>query len=64
MAFQIVGTPEVTVVRSAAMNAVRCSGCRNGPGICSVAPDRNAAYGMPHALAWNIGTMAIARSAR
>ena len=63
MALQIVGTPEVTVVRSVAMKAVRCSGCRNGPGICSVAPDRNAAYGMPHALAWNIGTMAIARSA-
>ena len=59
----MVGTPEVTVVRSVAMNAVRCSGCRNGPGMCSVAPDRNAAYGRPHALAWNIGTMASARSA-
>ncbi len=63
MALQIVGTPEVTVVRSVAMNRVRCSGCRNGPGICSVAPHRNAAYGMPHAAAWNIGTMASARSA-
>ena len=51
------------MVRSVAMNRVRCSGCRNGPGICKVAPDRNAAYGMPHALAWNIGTIAIARSA-
>jgi len=59
----MVGTPEVTVVRSVAMNLVRCSGCRNGPGICRVAPDRNAAYGRPHALAWNIGTMASARSA-
>jgi len=59
----MVGTPEVTVVRSAAMNLVRRSGCRNGPGICSVAPDRKAANGMPHALAWNIGTIASARSA-
>ena len=59
----MVGTPEVTVDRSAAMKAVRCSGCRNGPGMCSVAPDRNAAYGSPQALAWNIGTMASARSA-
>ena len=59
----MVGTPEVTVVRSVAMNLVRCSGCRKGPGICKVAPDRNAANGMPQALAWNIGTMAIARSA-
>jgi hypothetical protein len=59
----MVGTPDVTVVRSEAMNLVRCSGWRNGPGMCSVAPDRKAAYGMPHALAWNIGTMARARSA-
>ena len=51
------------MVRSVAMNLVRCSGCRNGPGICKVAPDRKAANGMPHALAWNIGTMASARSA-
>ena len=31
--------------------------------MCSVAPDRNAAYGMPQAFTWNIGTMASARSA-
>ncbi len=59
----MVGTPAVTVDRSAAMNAVRWSGCRNGPGMCSVAPERNAAYGRPQAFAWNIGTIAIARSA-
>ena len=28
----------------------------------SAAPDMNAAYGFPHALAWNIGTTGIDRS--
>jgi hypothetical protein len=31
--------------------------------MCSDAPDRNAAYGSPHALTWNCGTIARTRSA-
>ena len=32
--------------------------CRNRSGMTSDAPPMNAAYGRPHAIAWNIGTTA------
>jgi hypothetical protein len=38
------------------MSPTRCSADRSRAGITSPAPALNAAYGMPHALAWNIGT--------
>jgi hypothetical protein len=44
------------------MNRDSGSAWRKRPGISRDAPDRNAAYGMPQALAWNWGTIARTRS--
>ena len=62
MSAQIVGTAPENVTRSSFTIRVSGSACRNRPGITSDAPQRNAAYGMPHALAWNIGTIIRMRS--
>src|SRR4051812_39575609 len=66
MSAQIVGTAPENVTRSSRIICVSGSGCRNRPGITRLAPQRNAAYGMPHALAWNIGTIGriVSRSLR
>src|SRR5690349_11074336 len=62
MSAQIVGTAPEKVTRSSATMRVSGSACRNLPGITSDAPHMNAAYGMPHALAWNWGTITRMRS--
>ena len=62
MSAQIVGTAPENVTRSSLTMRVSGSACRNRPGITSDAPHMNAAYGMPHALAWNIGTIVRMRS--
>ncbi len=58
----MVGTAPARVGRSAAIIAAIGAACRNRSGMISDAPDMNAAYGRPHAIAWNIGTMASSRS--
>src|SRR6266513_2936025 len=62
MSFQIVGTAPENVTRSSATIRVSGSACKHAPGITRDAPHMNAAYGMPHALAWNIGTIIRMRS--
>ena len=57
-----VGTPAISVARSASTKRASGSPCRNGPGSSSSAPVSAAAKGRPHALTWNIGTMASTRS--
>ena len=61
--FQIVGTPAVHVTRSCAMRFASPPGERSGPGSTCRAPTIVATYGIPHAIAWNIGTTGIAESA-
>ena len=56
---QIVGTPPVRVTRSRTNRSTRLAGSRCGPGITNLAPTMIAPNGMPHALAWNIGTTGI-----
>src|SRR5215211_5016605 len=63
MLVQIVGTPALQVTPSAAIKAARPCGVRSGPGRTWRAPTIVATYGMPHAIAWNIGTTGIAESA-
>ena len=62
MSFQIVGTAPETVTRSAAINRVSGSDWSQRSGITIAAPTMIAAYGRPHALAWNIGTIGRIRS--
>src|SRR5690242_9329394 len=62
MSDQIVGTAPENVIRSCFTMRMSGSACRNLPGITSDAPHMNAAYGMPHAFAWNIGTITRTRS--
>src|SRR6478609_1819597 len=62
MSAQIVGTAPENVTRSSFTMRVIGSAWRNLPGMTSDAPQRNAAYGIPHALAWNIGTIISMRS--
>ena len=62
MSAQIVGTAPENVTRSDAIIVVSGSACRKRPGITTDAPQMNAAYGMPHAFAWNIGTIVSTRS--
>src|SRR6185437_10153813 len=62
MSAQIVGTAPENVTRSSFTMRVSGSACRNLPGMINDAPHMNAAYGIPHALAWNIGTMSRTRS--
>ena len=54
----MVGTAAASVGRSEAIIAASGSGCRNRSGMSSEAPTMNAAYGRPHDMAWNIGTIA------
>src|SRR6266403_5445440 len=62
MSDQIVGTAPENVTCSSFTMRMSGSACRNLPGITSDAPLMNAAYGMPQALAWNIGMITSARS--
>ena len=54
----MVGTAAARVGFSLAIMAASGSGCRNRSGMSSEAPTRNAAYGRPHDMAWNMGTIA------
>ncbi len=51
------GTPAQKPTRSASSISVRPSGSRRGPGYTIFVPVAAAAYGIPHADAWNMGTM-------
>src|SRR4051794_6788169 len=62
MSFQIVGTAPLIVGRSDSMMRTNGSACRNRSGITTSAPAMKAAYGMPHAFAWNCGTITSALS--
>ena len=62
MSAQIVGTAPENVTASALIMSVSGSACRNRFGITTDAPQMNEAYGMPHAFAWNIGTIVSTRS--
>ena len=62
MSFQMVGTAMVTVGRVAAMSVVSGAAWRYCLGNTKSAPPMNPAYGAPHALAWNMGTMINSRS--
>ena len=58
----MVGTAPAQVGRSCSMNLASGSHCRYRPGMRRSAPASHAAYGVPHALAWNIGTTGSTRS--
>lgn len=58
----MVGTAPARVGRSAAIISAIGAAWRNRSGMISDAPERNAAYGSPQDIAWNIGTMASSRS--
>src|SRR5579863_6621221 len=60
--FQIVGTPADIVGRCSEMILRRCSPWRNIWGMSRLAPTMYEAYGVPHAFAWNMGTMASSLS--
>src|SRR3954469_2914322 len=62
MSFQIVGTAPLIVGCSDSMTLTSGSACRNRSGITRSPPAMKAAYGMPHALAWNCGTITSATS--
>ena len=53
----MVGTPADRVGRWRAMMAASGAACRNIWGMIRSAPVMKAAYGVPQALAWNMGTM-------
>ena len=59
----MVGTPPPQVACSSSTMRATCSACRYCPGRMRSAPTIQTAYGMPHALAWNIGTIGSTRSA-
>ena len=52
-----VGTPEERFTFSVSNSSYRLAPSRPGPGNTSLAPTSGAAYGMPQALTWNIGTI-------
>ena len=54
---QIVGTPAVTVTWWSRRMPAMALGVMFGPGMTSDEPANTAAYGVPQALAWNIGTI-------
>ena len=60
--FQMVGTPHERVGRRSAMIRARCSPWTYCWGRWRSAPVIHAEYGVPQALAWNMGTMASRRS--
>ena len=53
-----VGTAEVLSTFSASISSKRLAPSRPAPGNTSLAPVSGAAYGIPQALTWNIGTIA------
>src|SRR5215471_6801173 len=55
---QTVGTADVVSTPSASISSYRLAPSSAQPGNTSFAPTIGAAYGMPHALTWNIGTIA------
>ena len=60
--FRTVGTAPVSVGRVSWMIRDNGAACRNCCGKIRSAPTIHAAYGTPHALAWNIGTITSMRS--
>ena len=60
--FSTVGTAPVSVGWVSAMTLLSGPACRNCCGNTRSAPIIHAAYGVPHALAWNIGTITSMRS--
>ena len=57
-----VGTAAARVARSAAMKAASGAAWANRFGSSRSAPTSQAAYGMPQALPWNMGTTGSTRS--
>src|SRR3954462_10440948 len=57
-----VGTAPVKVGRVSSMIRLNGGACRNCCGKTRSAPTIHAAYGVPQALAWNIGTITNIRS--
>ena len=55
--FQMVGTAPATVGRCVSIMSISDRASRWQSGKTKSAPAINAAYGIPHALAWNIGTI-------
>src|SRR5690606_10695588 len=53
---QMVGTPSATETLYVSIRFTRLAPSRPGPGSTSVHPTMAAAYGVPHAFTWNIGT--------
>ena len=60
--YHTVGTAAAKVARSAAMNRASGSACANRFGNRRSAPTSQAAYGIPQALPWNMGTTGSRRS--
>ncbi len=54
----MVGTPAATVACSLSMKEQIAAGVRSRPGSSSDEPTMAPAWGSPHELAWNMGTMA------
>jgi hypothetical protein len=59
---QIVGTPAVIVTSSLISRSTTVTGSRCAPAKTCLAPTVVEAKGMPHALAWNIGTIGNVQS--
>ncbi len=57
-----VGTAMARVARSSAMNRASGAACANRLGSSRSAPTSQEAYGIPQALAWNMGTTGSSRS--
>ena len=55
--FQMVGTAPATVGRCVSIMSITDAGSRWQSGNTKSAPAISAAYAIPHALAWNIGTI-------
>jgi hypothetical protein len=62
--FQIVGTAHDTVGRCDSIRPISEAASMKRSGSTRSAPAISAAYGNPHALAWNIGTMGRAESSK
>ena len=62
MSYHTVGTAAATVARSAAMNRASGAAWVNRLGSSRSAPTSQAAYGIPQALPWNMGTTGSRRS--
>ena len=56
MPCQMVGTPQVSVTRCRSSSRTSAWGVMFGPGKTRSEPASMDPYGIPHALAWNIGT--------